>query len=125
MTGEDLDEDLLMQEARQQHARIRSTSLGRTTRGRSDSHNTPIKEEDEEGDDDFDDGNSIENSKSKHSKQTAGTGSNIMIEEANNNFDSNNSSGLYDKGLGSSSKNNISKRSAVMDEADLEERSDL
>lgn len=65
MTGDDLDEDMLLQEARQQHAKIRSTTLGRS-RGRTDSH-TPIKEEEIE--DDFEDGAS--NSKSKHSKGTS------------------------------------------------------
>jgi hypothetical protein len=48
--GEDLDVDMLLQEGRQQHMKVRATSLGRT-KGRSDNH-TPIKEEDVE--DDFD-----------------------------------------------------------------------
>lgn len=53
-----------------------------------------------------------------------------MIEEANNNFDSNESSGFYDVQLGSSNKNNhipsSAKKSVVFrEELDLEERSDL
>ena len=46
--GGDEDEDLLLQEARQQHAKVRLNSLARTQKNPTQ---TPIKEEDIEDDD--------------------------------------------------------------------------